>query len=234
MRTTIKYAPSLLSVVLLTGCASAPTQDMSYAPPRPPAEVLPQASEGAIYRAGGDMRLFEDNKARRVGDILTIVLSERTNASKKASTGTKKSNDVSLANPTLLGAPLSFAVPGALPLAGRALTLETGVEAEQSFSGEGDSTQSNTLQGNISVTVVDVLPNGNLVVRGEKWLTINQGDEYVRISGVVRPQDIGASNTVSSTLVADAKIAYAGKGTVADAATMGWAGKFFNSKWWPF
>lgn len=233
MNATMKNA-LVLAAAALGGCASAPTQDMSYAPPRPPAEVLPQASDGAIYRAGGDMRLFEDMKARRVGDILTIVLSERTNASKRATTGTKKSNDISVDNPTLLGAPVTFGLPGALPLGGRALTLETGVQSEQSFSGEGDSTQSNTLQGNISVTVLEVLPNGNLVVRGEKWLTINQGDEYVRISGVVRPQDIGANNTVSSTLVADAKIAYAGKGTVADAAAMGWGSRFFNSKWWPF
>jgi flagellar L-ring protein FlgH len=84
------------------------------------------------------------------------------------------------------------------------------------------------------VTVADVLPNGNLVVRGEKWLTLNQGDEYIQISGIVRPIDIRTDNTVLSGLVADARITYSGKGMVADSNKMGWLSRFFASAIWPF
>src|SRR3569833_1548254 len=119
-------------------------------------------------------------------------------------------------------------MPGNLPLNGRKLDLETKIKGTRAYKGEGDSSQSNQLQGQITVTVAEVLPNGNLVVRGEKQLTITQGDEMIRFAGIVR------DNTVLSTLVADAKISYGGKGTLADANSMGWLGRFFNSSWWPF
>ena len=102
------------------------------------------------------------------------------------------------------------------------------------FDGEGTSAQSNALTGSISVTVAKRLVNGNLLVRGQKWLTINQGREYVKIQGIVRPVDIGPDNTVASTMVADAVIAYGGTGTLADANTKGWLARFFDSKWMPF
>ena len=93
---------------------------------------------------------------------------------------------------------------------------------------------SNSLSGNITVTVHDVLPNGVLMVKGEKWLTLNQGDEYIRISGMVRPQDIGSDNTVESTKLADARIAYSGTGSVNDSNVMGWMSRFFIGAIWPF
>lgn len=224
----------LALAALLAGCAAAPQQKIDYSATAPRPETLPPATEGAIFQAGREISLFSDTKARRVGDMITIVLVEKTQASKKASTSSSKDQDVSMENPTLLGAPLSFGIPGNLPLNGRQLNLGTSIKGSRDFKGEGDSSQSNQLNGQITVTVAEVLPNGNLVVRGEKQLTINQGDEMIRFAGIVRSTDVGPDNTVLSTLVADAKISYVGKGTLADANSMGWLGRFFNSKWWPF
>lgn len=224
----------LLGFALLAGCANAPQKQAEFAPTHPRPEMLPPATEGAIFQAGREIALFQDTKARRIGDMITIVLVERTQASKQASTSSSKEQEVDIENPTLLGAPLSFRTPGNLPLNGRNLNLGTNLNGTRSFSGEGDSSQSNRLDGRITVTVAEVLANGNLVVRGEKQLTINQGDETIQFAGIVRPADIGPDNTVLSTQVADAKISYTGKGTLADANSMGWLGRFFNSKWWPF
>jgi flagellar L-ring protein precursor FlgH len=109
-----------------------------------------------------------------------------------------------------------------------------GLAGNRSFSGEGGSEQSNQLTGNVTATVVEVLPNGYLRIRGEKLISINKGDEYIRLTGVVRPVDIQADNSILSTMVANAEIAYGGTGMLADASEMGWLGRFFNSRWWPF
>jgi flagellar L-ring protein precursor FlgH len=233
------YRPTLVLLLLsllLGGCASIPrpAEGPSYRPAHPPVLPPPAADNGSIYQMGHEVRLFEDNKARRVGDVLTVMLQERTQASKSASTETSKSSDVTIANPTLFGSSPEFNVPGIVPLASnRGNGLETGISSGTSFAGEGDASQSNSLTGNITVTIAEVLPNGNLVVRGEKWLTLNQGEEFIQISGIVRPQDIATNNTVVSTLVADARITYSGKGQLADTQRSGWLTRFFNSAIWP-
>lgn len=223
-------------LMLLSGCASMqPGSPADYRASYPPVDQPPVATNGAIYQSGYGMALFEDIKARRIGDTITIVLQERTQASKDAKTETSKENDVSIANPTILGSTPQFNAPGLIPLASnRDNSLETGLSSNQEFKGEGTSSQGNSLTGNITVTVADVLPNGNLVVRGEKWLTLNQGDEFIQISGIVRPIDIRTDNTVLSGLVADARITYSGKGMVADSNKMGWLSRFFASAIWPF
>ncbi|WJW74608.1 flagellar basal body L-ring protein FlgH [Thiohalobacter sp. IOR34] len=219
---------------LLGGCATVPHQHPSYRPVMPPMPKPPPQTDGSIYQPGFATPLFEDLKARRVGDILTIVLQEKTQASKKATTSTKKETGLTAANPTLLGSALRFDIPLLRHAAGRANTLQNTLDSSSDFTGEGDSKQSNSLSGNITVTVAEVLPNGNLYVRGEKWLTLNQGDEFIQISGIVRPTDIRADNSVLSGQVADARITYSGKGTLADANSMGWLARFFNSPIWPF
>jgi flagellar L-ring protein precursor FlgH len=213
------------SLLLLSGCAAMQPRDrQSYAPTRPP-EIAPKVvNNGAIYQADTARPLFEDNKARHVGDLLTIVLVESTNASKKASTTTKKSTSLDTGTPTILG--------GGVTLHGKNL-LNNSISSGSDFSGSGDSSQSNSLTGTVSVTVARVLPNGNLVVRGQKNVTINQGQEYLQISGIVRPEDISSDNQVASNLVADARITYAGRGAVADSNAMGWLARFFVSKLWP-
>jgi flagellar L-ring protein precursor FlgH len=112
--------------------------------------------------------------------------------------------------------------------------ISTSLQSANDFSGKADSEQSNKLRGSITVTVAQVLPNGNLIVQGEKWIAINQGDEYVRLRGIVRPVDIKADNTVVSTQVADAQIIYRGKGAPADSNAMGWLARCFLSPIWPF
>lgn len=238
----MRHVPAILFITLpLAGCASSNIKsDPAYAPARPQPAAAALVNNGAIYQTssaepGYNLALFEDQRARRVGDMLTILLVERTNASKEAKTNTKKENAVDIKNPTLLGATPQFSTPGLLPLnSNRNNTLATTLDSTQNFSGSGDSSQKNSLSGSITVTVSEVLPNGYLVVRGEKLITLNQGDEYMRFSGIVRPRDISAGNSVLSTQVANAQITYAGKGQVADANALGWLARFFLSALWPF
>lgn len=225
---------AVATLTLLSGCASLQQPQANYRPVYPPVSVPPPQTDGGIYQAGYSQALFEDIKARRIGDTITIVLQERTQASKDAKTETSKDNSVDIDNPTLLGAPLKFDTPLLPHGDGRSSNLGTSLGSNQEFKGEGTSSQGNSLTGNITVTVIDVLPNGNLMVRGEKWLTLNQGDEYMQISGIVRPLDVRADNTVLSGQVADARITYSGKGFVADSNKMGWLSRFFASALWPF
>lgn len=232
MRRVLPMLFTLLAAALAAGCASTPkhasgiSEDIiRHAEPAQP------ATAGAIYRVGLSAPLFEDIRPRRVGDIITVMLVERTNASKSASTSTSKDNSVDIANPTLFGNPLSFGVG---PLGSNPRTLENNLESSKTFDGTGESAQSNQLTGNITAVVTEVLPNGYLRIYGEKMISINQGDEHITLSGIVRPADILADNTISSTLIAGAEISYGGTGVVADTSDMGWLGKFFNGKWWPF
>ncbi len=190
--------------------------------------VLPPPTprtDGAIYQAGQEMVLFADLKARRVGDVLTIVLNEATNASKSAITKTTKNSAVTDTGPTLFGK--SITTKG-VPI------LDTTLSGAQSFDGEGSSTQANSLVGSLTVTVTEVEGNGNLVVEGDKTLKLNQGDEFVHISGVIRPADISTNNTVTSDKLADAHISYSGKGVLNNSNRMGWLTRFFNSVFSPF
>lgn len=226
---------AMLALVVVAGCSSVPTRDPAYAATRPKALPDQAPNPGAIYQQGRTMALFEDRLARHVGDILTVRLVESTSASKSASTSTKKETAVDIASPNVFGSTPQFSLPDRFPLVNtRQRNLSATLDSSQEFSGEGDSSQGNSLSGSISVTVAEVLPNGNLVVRGEKLLTLNQGHEHIRIAGIVRPSDIAPDNSVLSTLVADAQITYAGEGAVADANSQGWLARFFNSSWWPF
>lgn len=217
---------AILVPLLLVGCAgNPPLHDPAFSATPPTAVSPPPPTPGAIYREGYAITLYQDVKARHVGDILTIELVEQTQSSKEASTSTSKSQSIATDAGTLLGAPV---VHAGNPI------LQNSINASRDFDGAGSSRQRNSLSGNITVTVAEVLPNGNLVVRGEKSLTLNQGDEFIRISGIVRPVDIRPDNSVLSTRVADAKIIYGGRGALADANQQGWLARFFNSPLWPF
>jgi flagellar L-ring protein precursor FlgH len=230
-----KLLLAMAASVLFGGCASTPRPHESYRPTLPPAYTSAQPENGSIYHAAGDVRLFEDVKARRIGDVITVVLRESTSASKSAKTTADKNQDTTIANPTFFGASPQFNLPGLLPLdSNRNNNLQQNLSATRAFDGEADSSQSNSLNGAITVTIADVLPNGNLVVRGEKWLTLNQGEEYIQISGMVRPQDISPDNSILSTQIGDARITYSGKGFLHDSNNMGWLARFFNSPIWPF
>jgi len=229
--TKIKLVAGITGLLLLSGCATAPENKIATAEEIFAMSTPQRIDNGAIFQSSKGVALYEDVKARNVGDMITIVLSEQTNATKSASTSTSKENAIDIDNPTLLGLPTAFS---ASPLSSRAMSLESTLDSSKSFSGEGDSAQSNQLTGSVTAMVVAVLPNGYLRVEGEKNISINQGEEYVRIKGIVRPVDISSDNSVLSTQVANAVIAYGGNGVIASSNDMGWLGKFFNSKWWPF
>jgi flagellar L-ring protein precursor FlgH len=197
-------------------------QPGAYAPTPAPAYEPPPITSGTIYQPARGLSLFDDVKARRIGDTVTIRLAERTQASKSASTDAKKDSSLDTGLPIFLG--------GSPTLNGDPI-LNNEWSTTQQFGGEGSSSQSNRLDGNITVTVADVYPNGNLLIRGEKWLTLNQGEEFVQISGIIRPVDIGPDNSVPSFKVADARITYAGKGALADANSPGFLARFFMKLW---
>jgi len=217
----------ILLLAALGGCSALtqkkpPKEDdqLSWAlQPEPP------ASNGAIYQVGRDVALFENPVARHIGDTVTIVLSESTAAKKSATTNTAKSTNQTLPGISVLGK--------AVTIKGNPITSAS-IDDSSKFAGECDSAQSNSLTGYITCTVTRVLPNGNLYIRGEKWIGINQGSEYVRLSGVIRPIDIAPDNSVPSLKVGAANISYGGKGALADANNQGWLSRFFNSPWTPF
>lgn len=208
----------------LAGCLSVPpsrSEPEDYRPTFAYGADSRPASDGSLYLTSGNVGLFGDRRAYRVGDLVTVRLQESTTSSKSAETTINKSTEVEMAEPNILGS----LVRGVAANAG----IATGLSSSNDFTGGADSDQSNSLQGTISVVVAEVYPNGLMRVEGEKWLTLNQGDEYVRVSGLVRPEDIGGDNSVSSLQLADARIAYGGKGAMADSNRMGWLARFFLS-----
>ncbi|ARO88029.1 flagellar basal body L-ring protein [Nitrosospira lacus] len=209
--------PMVIMMLALSGCISLPApmaivqQPMSA---RTGSRGLPPAN-GAIFQAGThDRPLFEDRRARVVGDTLVVVLNEKTNASKKSASSANKNGGVNYAVP-----PMIFGVP-------ITKNVDIGASSSNDFSGKGEAASTNNFTGTISVTVLEVLPNRNLLVSGEKQLAMTQGTEYIRFSGVVRPETI-INNTVSSIQVADAKIEYKANGYIDEAQTMGWLSRFF-------
>lgn len=222
-RITPFLAALLIAAAMMQGCTTViGVQPGQYPPALPPQSVAQQPANGTVYQANTALSLFDDVKARRIGDTVTIVLNERTQASKNASTDASKDSAFDSGTPIFLG--------DSVTLNGEDV-LNNSWETEQSFAGEGSSSQSNSLDGSITVTVADVFPNGNLLVRGEKWLTLNQGEEYVQIQGIVRPADIGTDNRVPSFKVADARITYSGNGAIADANKPGFLSRFFMKIW---
>ncbi len=230
----------LVGSLLLAGCvAPAPKPDDPYYAPVLPRTPLPAAqNNGSIYQAGFENNLFTDRKAYRVGDIITVTLNERTQASKNANSQMQKTSDTDIGVPTILGMNVTPKNPlssiSALGMGAENLGLNTSIEANRQTQGSAQAGQSNSLSGSITVTVAEVLPNGILAVRGEKWMTLNTGDELVRIAGLVRADDIATDNTVPSTRIADARITYSGTGSFADASQPGWLDRFFVSPLWPF
>lgn len=224
-RRPARVVPALLALPLAAclGLEGRPPAGFSAAlpPPAAPAPAPPLASPpppatpGAIWRAGYGAGLGVDNRARQVGDIVTIVLAERTAATKEASVNAGRASDYQLRLPQ---AAAIAALPAGLFSGG----------LDSSFDGGGQATQSNRLSGEISVTVAEVLANGALKLRGQKLIRLNRGDEHVQIEGVVRPEDIGPDNRVPSTRVAGARIAYSGTGEIAAQSRQGWVARLLN------
>ncbi len=183
-----------------------------------------KTSAGAVYNGGGGL-FASDRRANNVGDIITITLEESLNASNSGSETLSKTDAYAFDLPEALFGPSSLL--GKLFFNGGIKENNLAGGTTQSFTGSGTAAQANTLTGTMSVTVVRVYPNGNMEVKGERKLSYNSGTEYIRLSGVIRPEDISSSNTVSSTKVADAQLSYTGTGDMNDSVTRGWLGRYF-------
>lgn len=217
--------------VLLAGCNhSMPKRDPTFAAVAPAALPPVPEGNGAIYQSGFERSWFENVRARRIGDILVVNLVEDTEAKHTNSGAVTRNSDTNVTSPTLFGRALSFGLPG---LQGPA-NLGQSLQSDTSFGGDADNTQNNEFTGSISVMVTEVLTNGYMKVRGEKRIGMTGGNEYIRVSGIIRPEDIDLNNTVDSTRVADATLVYVGDGQVSKASQMGWLAKFFISAIMPF
>lgn len=205
-----------LIAILLFSALSACVQRAAIEPlPDPTLLAIPQPTYvgGSIYSASSGMALFEDLRARRVGDLITVILTERTDARKSASTTTDKGSSLEVSAATLFNHSFS----------------PTSVDSEKAFEGSGSSVQNNSLTGSVTVVVTRVLANGLLLIEGDKDININQGHETLHIKGMVRPIDIQADNSVLSTRIASAQIAYTGSGALAAANREGWLSRLFGS-----
>lgn len=229
----VLYKLVTVSLLILVTSACSNTVELNKALPNDPdfAPIMPEEEEERIVPSGSLFKpyyvnnIYSDSKAHRVGDIISVILSEKTQAKKNAKTELKKENETNLDTVTGFGG---------VPISVNGQSLQFGMSQDSNFKGDSKADQGNSLSGNISVHVLRVLPNGNLMIRGEKWLTLNNGDEYIRLTGVIRSKDINSNNTIISNKVANARIQYAGTGSFADTNEQGWLAKFFNSSWWPF
>jgi flagellar L-ring protein FlgH len=229
----------------LTGCGHM-LDDMGlrdeiiYPPAFPIDREPPPKRNGTIYQPGYEMSLYQDHIAHRIGDILTVRLEEQTQGQKQAETKTNKLSTIdtnaggTTNNPSILNPKVGNngnMEPVFFGAGIKQFMFNTGSEID--FNGKGQTNQSNKLRGTISVTVIRVLSNGNMMIQGESWVTINQGREYIRLTGIVRPEDIDANNMISSQRIADARIGYSGAGQVGNASRAGIMAQLFN-KFFPF
>lgn len=213
----------VLMLVLCTASCMGTRAPIPPVMPAPPIEIVPEVPTGSLFGARSGPGLFEDRRAKRVGDILTVRLMEETDAANTSGTSISKSNSNDIQNPVIAGEALSSST-----------NLQFTMDSGHEFSGSADSNQSNSLEGTIAVLVTAVLPGGNLMVEGEKWITLNRGREFIRLSGIVRPIDIGQDNIVASNRIANANIAYSATGDKARANTVGWLSRFFMGRYAPF
>ena len=231
--TIYKSVIALLIASTLTACVSHPSlEHPDYLVPEYEPLAVPATEErgSSLYSPYTEVALFEDVKGYRRGDIINVLLAERTSAQKSSGTNVSKSNEATIENPTLGGEQRDTLGS----FRGYDWNFGFGLSSEQAFTGASGSNQSNTLSGSIAVTVVEELPRGNLLVQGEKWISLNEGHEFIRVRGIIRRSDIAQNNTVLSTQIADARIAYGGSGVTKDANRMGWLSRFFNSAVQPF
>lgn len=212
-----KIVPVL--VIMLSGCAqhNADRVSIDFEPMYPQEMPLVETNNrsGTIFNATRGNLFSMESRAQMVGDIITVQFAESFQATKSQNAATAKSNDSSISLPTALGTP--------------ELSTKLGSSLANTFSGSGSSAQSNSLNGQVSVHVVRVFQNGNLEILGQKKLTLNNGDEYIRVHGIVRPKDINEKNIVSSDRIANANIQYIGAGDIAETGKKGWYSKILDT-----
>ena len=208
---------ALIALLITAGCTTVPPTNVHQPmTARPSPRFESPVGNGAIFQAGYSKPLFEDRRARYVGDTITIKITESTTATAKNSNKLDKSNAQ------------SASVTGLSGLPGKGLLgLNLAADSSTAFSGKGEAANNNAFSGSITVTVIDVMPNGNLMVSGEKQLAIGEEQEFVRISGVINPSFVDFSNSIESSKVADARIEYKSAGQISEGQFMGWMARFF-------
>ncbi|MDP2564350.1 flagellar basal body L-ring protein FlgH [Pseudoalteromonas marina] len=216
-----------LLVFMLSGCSSVPERMdiMDYEPEFHQYDA-PKKQNGSLFASSMSVSPYGEVYAKQVGDVLTVLLTESMSAKKSSASNSTKSTEANVEPLSLLGSNVTTRSLGGVD-------MSVGMGSDSTFKGSGSATQSNAIDGYVSVTVNRVLPNGYLYVRGEKWIQINTGDELVQVSGIVRPDDIMAGNVIESTKMADARIVYSGEGFMREASEPGWLFKVFNNSWWP-
>lgn len=213
----IRTLSGLLLLTLAAPLAAKNKPPAGFEPALPAPPPAARVADGAIFNASaGYAPLIDGHRARAVGDPVTIQLVESTTTSKSAGSKTQRGGDASITPPT--AGPLSFLNPNALKAG-----------SQSSFKGEGNATQTSSLSGELAVTIAEVRPNGTALVRGEKRLLLSQGQEWIQFSGIVRLADLDSESRILSSRVADARIEYAGNGSVQRASREGWLSKFFNA-----
>lgn len=211
----------MLPVLLLGACTTVPPtnvhQPMSARPAqRPDALAASLAATGSIYQAGTSRTLFEDRRARYVGDTITVTITENTSAATKSNSSLSKTGSISASSGPNVNLP------------GKSL-IELKGSSSNTAAGKGEAAANNVFTGTITVTVIEVLANGNLLVSGEKQVAIGHGQEYIRLSGIINPYFVNAANTIASSQIADARIEYKESGAISEAQVMGWLARFFLS-----
>ncbi len=203
----------------LRGRSDPVAGDPAWAPIHPKHQPEHYAAEtGSLFNSGSASSLYSDSKPRSIGDIITVTMDESTKAAKSADADLSKNNAANMDPLEIGGQQLSVGD----------YNFSYNLKNDNKFTGSAAANQSNSISGSITVEVIEVLANGNLVIRGEKWLTLNTGDEYIRLSGTIRPDDISYDNTITSTRVSNARIRYSGTGAQQDMQEPGFLARFFN------
>ncbi len=219
-----------LSLLLLQACASVDAPPAALAPSPEFAPVYPLASDrarpvtGGIYSNRPSDSWFGRGRNYQIGDLITVLLNESTQAARTQNTDVSRESK-NTATP-----------PGLNTQVGKLNPILNGINLNESkvdSKGSGTADQKASLSGSVTVTVIEILANGNLVVRGEKKLGLAEGTEVIQVSGVIRPQDVGPNGTVQSLRLANAQIAYRGTGDLANATKVGWGTSMLH-KFWPF
>ncbi|WP_067515263.1 flagellar basal body L-ring protein FlgH [Endozoicomonas ascidiicola] len=224
--------------LILAGCQNLPdTASVSPVFQEEP-EVIPEPKvqqpyivkyvpNGSLFNPRYGNMMVSDRRAYRLGDILTIELKGTTNISMGGGSSVNKSANIDIPDPTLLGR-------SSASILGSGRSLATSIQPTREYGGATSASRNNSLEGSVAVKVVEVLPNGTLRIQGNKWLTINSGREQIKISGLVRPEDVSTDNKVSSERLAEARVDYVALGDNANAHKPGWFARMLNSPWFPF
>ena len=237
---------TVIGMAILSGCATMPGMAGKASAPPPVGDIqgsqsevypLSEPSEGSLWADTGSTKLFVDMRAREVGDLVTVQISETPSAKLDANTKTSRDSSIEAGITDLLGYLKALETDKGRKHGGMTSRFDRTsmfkANFKPSFDGKGTSDRSANVVASITARVVQVLPNGNLRISGHREVKVNNETEYITISGIIRPEDIQQNNVIQSTYIADARVEYAGKGVLADKQRPGWLMRILDNVW-PF